>query len=246
MKACPRGFRYFGMAGVRWPAATASRTRVWAKSHRVVDPAAMWALRARTRSAVMPWRCQAAPSVWALSNMGVEAVAGGGETGLRGGAGLELIPQGAKLDCLIGGKEAEDAVGGEALAGMLIYHASGVVGEGVAGVDFDEVVDEEHFENAQDVEREGVGVFGEHDDHEAEVPGVLGVVFGAAAVEQVGLAEDFFEFIDLEDEGDLVAETVERRRGRDGHRVRGDVTGALPSFSLPVWGRDCSLMGPCP
>ena len=177
---------------------------------------------------------------------GVEAVAGGGETGLRGGAGLELIPQGAKLDGLIGGKEAEDAVGGEALAGMLIYHASGVVGEGVAGVDFDEVVDEEHFENAQDVEGEGVGVFGEHDDHEAEVPGVLGVAFGAAAVEQVGLAEDFFEFIDLEDEGDLVAETVERRRGRDGHRVRGDVTGALPSFSLPVWGRDCSLTGPCP
>lgn len=79
---------------------------------------------------------------------GVEAVAGGGETGLGGGAGLELVPEGAELDGLVGGEEAEDAVGGEALAGVLINHAGGVVGEGVAGVDFDEVVDEEHFENA--------------------------------------------------------------------------------------------------
>lgn len=93
-------------------------------------------------------------------------------------------------------------------------------------------------------------MLGEHDDHEAEVPGVLGVVFGAAAVEQVGLAEDFFEFINLEDEGDLAAETVERRCGRvgggGGHKGRGDVTGGLPSFSLPVGVRGCSLAGPCP
>jgi hypothetical protein len=41
-------------------------------------------------------------------------------------------------------------------------------------------VDDEHFQYAKDIEIGDVGMFGEDDDAETQVPGMLGVVFGAA------------------------------------------------------------------
>jgi hypothetical protein len=40
------------------------------------------------------------------------------------------------------------------------------------------------------------------------VPGMLGGVFGAGVVGDVGLAEDLFEAIDFDDEGDLLGEAT--------------------------------------
>ena len=73
---------------------------------------------------------------------------------------------------------------------MLLDHARGVVGEGVAGVDLHEVVDEEHLQDAQHVEGRRVRVLGQDDDGEAEVPRVLGVVLRPAALRAERLAED--------------------------------------------------------
>jgi hypothetical protein len=105
-----------------------------------------------------------------------------------------------------GGSRPKMRVGGLRLALVLVGHVFRVVGEGVAGVDFHEVVDEHHLEDAQHVERLVVGMLGEHDDHEREMPGVLGAVLGAAALGDDGLAEDLLQLVHLDDEGDLAAE----------------------------------------
>ncbi len=48
-----------------------------------------------------------------------------------------------------------------------------------------------------------IRVLGEDDHAEAEMPGVLGVVFGAAALGVERLPEDFLQLIALGDELDL-------------------------------------------
>ncbi len=146
---------------------------------------------------------------------GLETVAGVGEFRLGRGARFKLIPQCAEFAGLVGGEEAEDAVGGAGFAVVLVDDGGGVVGEGVAGVDFHEVVDEAHLEDAENVEVRDVGVFGEHHDAEAESPGVLGVVLGATALGVDRLAEDFLQLVALDDEGDLLGEALGGGGGSD-------------------------------
>jgi hypothetical protein len=62
-----------------------------------------------------------------------------------------------------------------------------------AGVDLDEIVDEEHLHDAEEIDG-GVGVLGEEDGHEGDVPGVLGVGLLAAAADGVVLATDFLSW----------------------------------------------------
>jgi hypothetical protein len=50
-------------------------------------------------------------------------------------------------------------------------------------------------------------VFGQDEHHQADVPGVLGVIFRAATIDQDGLAEDFLEPVNLPDEADLLNQT---------------------------------------
>lgn len=148
---------------------------------------------------------------------GLEAVAGVGKFRLGSGAGFELVPEGTELARLIGREEAEDAVGGADFAIVLCGGVDGVVGEGIAGVDFHEVMDEAHFEHAEDVEVGDVGVFGEDDDAEAEGPGVFGVVLGTTALRVDRLAEYFLQFVALGDEGNLLGETGGRVFGERNH-----------------------------
>ena len=90
---------------------------------------------------------------------------------------------------------------------MLTGHARRVVGKRVAGVDLDEVVHDEHLQHAQHIEGRMIGVLGEDDDTQAEMPGVLGVVFRPPAPGGDCLAEDVLELVDLSDELDLAAQT---------------------------------------
>ena len=148
---------------------------------------------------------------------GLEAVAGVGEFRFGRGARFKLIPQGAELAGLIARQEAEDAVGGAGFAVVLVDHGGGVVGERVAGVDFNEVVNEPHFEDAQDIEVRDVCMLGEDHDAQAEGPRVFGVVFGAAAPRVDRLAENFLQLVALGDEGDLLGETLQGGVGRRNH-----------------------------
>jgi hypothetical protein len=69
-------------------------------------------------------------------------------------------------------------------------------------------------------------MFGEHDDHQREMPRVLGAVFVAATLGENRLAENFLQFVDLDDEGDLAAKTFgggkKRRNGHGGTEYAGN------------------------
>lgn len=121
---------------------------------------------------------------------------------------FEFIPEHAELVSLVGWQKSEDAIGREAFAGVLVNLTHGIVAKGVTGIDLHEVVNDDHFQNAQDVELGRVRVFGENDDAKAEVPGVFGVVFSAAALSVQGLPEDLFQFVALSDEFNLANKAI--------------------------------------
>jgi hypothetical protein len=149
----------------------------------------------------------------------LEAVEGVGKVGVGGGGGFELFPEGAEGGGLVGGEEAEEFVGGGAFAGGFAQVGRRVVAVGVAGVDFDDVVDEEHAGDAVGVDAGG-GVFGEERGHDRDVPGVFGGVFAAGVVGEERAAGDGFEAVELDDEADLVGEAVGRHVGILGRRRR--------------------------
>lgn len=109
---------------------------------------------------------------------------------------------------LVGRQKSEDAIGREGFAGVLVNLTHVIVAKGVTGIDLHEVVNDDHFQNAQDVELGRVRVFGENDDAKAEVPGVFGVVFSAAALSVQGLPEDLFQFVALSDKFNLANKAI--------------------------------------
>ena len=88
---------------------------------------------------------------------------------------------------------------------VLVTRADVVVGERVARVDLDEVVDEQHRDDACGVDR-CVAVRREHDRHQREVPGVLRRVLAAFAAADGVAAEHRLERVDLQDEREPVVE----------------------------------------
>jgi hypothetical protein len=144
---------------------------------------------------------------------GLEAVEGGGKAGLGRLPGFEFVPELAKLGGLVRRQDAEDTIGGTLLALGLIAVSLGVVYQGVASVDFDNVVDEEHADDAGDID--GLdGIFGEDRGDGGDMPRVLGTVFAARFVGEKGLAENEFEFVNFKEEAQLGIEAVHGRAFR--------------------------------
>ena len=152
----------------------------------------------------------------AIEQHGLEAIHGGGESSFRCGAFFKFVPECAEVRGLIVGEKTEDAIGGPRFALMLIGHAGGVVGKGVAGVDFHEVVDDHHFQDTQHIERLMIAVLGEDDDEQRQVPGVFGIVLLTTALCAECLAEYLLQFIDFGDETNLPGQAVEVHAGRWG------------------------------
>jgi len=124
----------------------------------------------------------------------LEAVDGVGEAGFGRLLRLEFFPEGTKPAAEIGREDAEEAVGGPALALGSRLGGFGIVSEGILGVDFHQVVRGQHFENMFEIERLD-GIFAQHHGSKDDVPGVLGGVFAARAVGEQRAAEDEFQFI---------------------------------------------------
>lgn len=122
-------------------------------------------------------------------------------------ARFEFVPQRAQFTALIDGQQAKNAVGGFGFAFMLVSHARGIVSEGVTSVDFHEIVNDEHFQDAEHIEWLDVAMLGENDDEERQVPGVLCVVFAASTLRDKRLPEDFLEFVHFDDEADLLGQS---------------------------------------
>ena len=65
---------------------------------------------------------------------------------------------------------------------------------------------DEHLEHTQDVELRPVGVFGQGNDQQAQMPRVFGVILGPPAVDEHGLPEDLLQLVDFNNEADLPGE----------------------------------------
>jgi hypothetical protein len=65
---------------------------------------------------------------------------------------FELLPQNRDVFALVGRQQSENAAGGGDLALRPGGLAGEVVGEGVAGIDLDKIVDGQHLEHAQQVD----------------------------------------------------------------------------------------------
>ena len=124
-----------------------------------------------------------------VEQQGLQAVEGGGVAGLRSLARLELLPQPPQGVALAGGQQAEDALRRGALPLLLAGVGGLVVGEGVAGVDLHEVVDQVHAQHLAQVDLRG-GMLTQDQRHQRQVPGVLGVVLPAVVVGQPRPPED--------------------------------------------------------
>ena len=162
---------------------------------------------------------------------GLQSIERGGEARVGGRARVELLPQGPQLGAEIGRQQREQSIGGATLTLVLIGSPGLVVTEGVAGIDLDQVVHQDHLEHAGEVEA-GRAVLGEQQRHHREVPGVLGRVLAPRAFEDRRAPEHGLELVDLEDEVDLGGEPGRGRRQRRGRWI-GD-------------GHGSSLYGECP
>ncbi len=101
-------------------------------------------------------------------------------------------------------QEAKDALrGGRFLRGLFGLRRC-VVQKGVTRVDLDDVVDQEHSDDLEQVDAFCFRVLGEAEREQREVPAVFSAVFAPRAVGQDVLALDAFEPIDLEQEPNLL------------------------------------------
>jgi hypothetical protein len=81
------------------------------------------------------------------------------------------------------------------------------VHECIAGIDLEDVVDQEPLCHFEKVDR-SLGILLEAKSHNREVPTVLRAVLAPGLVAQNVLPEDVFEFVDFEEKTELIAQTL--------------------------------------
>ena len=96
---------------------------------------------------------------------------------------IKLLPERAEILRLCRRQQPEDALAGRLFALPLRADSLCVVGKGIAGVDFDKIVDEQYAHGVVDIDRRS-RVFGQYQRQKRHVPTVLGAVFAPAAVGQ--------------------------------------------------------------
>ena len=152
---------------------------------------------------------QAWPCVWKLSRSGCSrsrAAANLASGVCRASNSSHRARSAARL---IGWQQAEDALGRGALLLGFQLARGGVVDKGVARVDLDQVVDQQHRDDPPDVDL-GRGVLREHQGHQRHVPGVFCIVFAPARLDDQRVAEDALRFVDLDDKLELAMQAVGR------------------------------------
>ena len=117
------------------------------------EPRAILELRAKTCVALDAVFAPRAALRVVVAQQRLGPVDGSGETGLGRLLRLELFPKRAHLLCLIVWQQAEDAVGGPFFAVTFANLRRRVVDKGVACVDLDDVVHEDHLEHTQEIHR---------------------------------------------------------------------------------------------
>jgi hypothetical protein len=103
-------------------------------------------------------------------------------------------------------EEGQTPVGGDGFARVLVGEAGGVVGKRVAGIDLDEIVDDQHLQHPQDIHRY-IAVLGENDGEQAERPGMFGIVLAPKAAGIDRLPQHLFQAIAFDEEHNLPRKT---------------------------------------
>ena len=89
---------------------------------------------------------------------------------------LELVPQRPEFSSLVWRKQSEQTIRCGTFALHFVERASRVVEIRIAGVDFDDIVNENHFDHMRNIDRL-IGVLRENHRCECEMPAVFGGVF---------------------------------------------------------------------
>ena len=151
---------------------------------------------------------------------GLQPVDGPREPGLGRLPRLEFVPECPEFLRLVRRQKPEYPIGGDLLAGFLIGQRGCVIDERVAGIDLDDVVDQQHLQHARQVDGL-VGMLRKHHGHQRELPAVLGVVFAPGSVEERRAAEHLLERLDLQDEQELRPQPLVGKQVRHLARVQG-------------------------
>ena len=89
----------------------------------------------------------------------------------------------------------------------LVLIGGNVKGEGVPGVNLDEVVDSHHGQNPAQIHRLG-GIFLKDDGHEGKMPGMLGIVLLPGAICEKGAADNGLHLVHLSNKNQLTLEPL--------------------------------------
>lgn len=105
------------------------------------------------------------------------------------------------VPALVSGQKAEESLGCLLFPFLFVKIAGNIKGKGIAGIDFHDVMDEDHFGHVDRVNRL-VGVFGQEQGHEGQLPTMLGGVLVAALPglrvgHDVGVPDHLFEAVGL-------------------------------------------------
>ncbi len=129
------------------------------------------------------------------------------------------------------GEAAKDNLRGLQLGGFLQCQSFSIINKSVPGLDFDQVVDQQHAGDAVDVHGL-VGIGCEDDGAEGGVPGMFGGVLGPGTVKKRVPADHAFELINIRDEVDCLREGSVLRF-HQGCLIRFPAGGSCPDRKTP-------------
>lgn len=130
------------------------------------------------------------------------AVDGFGEDGVVGLGGFKLFPEGAVVVALVGGQDAKDAVRSFLFLDGLNSRIGAAVDGGIACVNLDDVVQEDHLDHAPDVDG-AYRMFSQRQSIKGDVPAMFGGVFAARGIAKGGGALDGLQPVGLGQKGQL-------------------------------------------
>src|SRR5688572_4620523 len=142
-----------------------------------------------------------------------ESIERRGKARFRSDTRFELLPKPSKLLFLIRRQQPKNAICSAAFTVSLVI--LGVIDICVAGIDFDDVVNEHHLDDFTDLEG-FIGVLGQHHRQQREMPTVLGGIFTPAAIYQVSAPVNALQLVELKDEVKLPRQSIHAQHSTPG------------------------------
>ena len=138
------------------------------------------------------------------------------EPRFRAFLGLEFLPESTHLLRLIWRQHPENPVGCLLLAFAFTDLRLCVVDKNITRINFHEIVDQNHLEDAKRIDRH-VRVFGEEHGHQCKMVHVFGIIFAARRIGDHPVApENGLDLVGLDQKGELPLQPLRVGRRRTG------------------------------